>query len=159
MSTIKVFDYIEDLDAFLVRLEFTALSERLGLTEWSPVVWIGRLFMLDNDYGEHWFDNWDEREVLEERAAVLGIASYDLMVVLPSRITNSDDGPCNSSEVRKAFWTDVLKSLTLSYELIFEKARHNNSQMADLVARYPDLPVEVIANLEERIAEIKATLV
>ena len=36
--------------------EYRHLADRLGLTEWNPVVWIGRLFALDNDYAEHWFD-------------------------------------------------------------------------------------------------------
>ena len=47
---------------------FAKISEYLGLTEWNPVVWIGRLFTLDNDLGEHWFDNWDLRDALSERA-------------------------------------------------------------------------------------------
>jgi hypothetical protein len=66
MQTVRVFKYIDQLDAFVVTDEYRHLAEQLGLSEWNPVVWIGRLFTLDNDYGEHGFDNWDEREALEE---------------------------------------------------------------------------------------------
>lgn len=156
MPSIQVFEHIEALDAFLVTPEFAALSERLGLTEWTPAVWIGRLFFLDNDYGEHWFDNWDEREALEARAAELGIESHDLMVVTPWRHHNGDDGPCNTDEMRKAFWTDVLKSLTLSYGLLFEKARQHNRDMKELSETYPDLSGYIL-DLEERISEITAS--
>ena len=159
MQTVKVFNYIEALDAFLVTPEFCAVSERLGLTEWTPVVWIGRLFFLDNDYGEHWFDNWDEREALEARAAELGINEYDLMVVVPSRFQNGKDGPCNSDEMRKAFWTDVLQSLSLSYDLLFEQARYNNRQMKEMSVKYPNVPPDMfLSDLEERIAGITASL-
>ncbi len=27
-------------------------------------------FMLDNDYGEHWFDNWDKREEIQEKFVI-----------------------------------------------------------------------------------------
>lgn len=157
IQTIQVFNYIEALDAFLVTPEFAAVSDRLGLTEWTPVVWIGRLFFLDNDYGEHWFDNWDEREALKVRAAELDIDDSELMILNPWRFQNGKDGPCNTDEMRKAFWTDVLESLKLSYELLFEKARQHNQAMKDLCERYP-IQIEYVEDLEERIAEITASL-
>jgi hypothetical protein len=49
------------------------------------VVWIGRLFTLDNDYGEHWFDNWDEREEKASDAHALGIEPEELLIVNPER--------------------------------------------------------------------------
>ena len=67
MDKSKVFQYIPELDAFTVTDEYRVIADTLGLTEWNPVVWIGRLFTRDEDFGEHWFDNWDEREALEER--------------------------------------------------------------------------------------------
>lgn len=70
----KIFRYLDDLDCFVVSEEYQRLADQLGLTEWSPVVWIGRLFTLDNDYGEHWFDNWHLREPLEEAAAQRGLS-------------------------------------------------------------------------------------
>lgn len=151
MTVIKVFDYIEELDAFKVTKEFAELNDYLGLTEWNPVVWIGRLFILDNDYGEHWFDNWDEREEIADKAKRLGIDENELLIIVPERFENGKDGPCNLSEIRRNFWTDVLKSLELSYELLFEKAKLNNKRMEEI-------GLDHIENLEERITEIKSSL-
>ena len=62
MSTsVRIFRYISDDDAFLVTDEYHKIADAIGLSEWHPAVWIGRLFILDNDLGEHWFDNWDIR--------------------------------------------------------------------------------------------------
>lgn len=152
MSGVRIFRYIDALDAFVVSDAYRSLADQLGLAEWQPAVWIGRLFMLDNDYGEHWFDNWEEREALAGRAAELGIDSDDLMIIVPERLANGDDGPCHPSELRKRFWTDVLKSLELSYELLFEEARLLNTRTKEI------LPDEYIEDLEERIRQIQATL-
>jgi len=152
MKTVKVFKYIDQLDAFLVTNEYHGISEKLGLMEWNPVVWIGRLFTLDNDYGEHWFDNWEERELLKGHAEKLEIPYEGLLVVAPDKFKNDADGPCNPPDLRKRFWTDVLKSLELSYETLFEEARHLNRLAKD---RLPD---EFIADLEERIAKIQLSL-
>jgi hypothetical protein len=150
MPTVRVFKYIDQLDAFVVTDDYCRLADQLGLTEWHPVVWIGRLFILDNDYGEHWFDNWDERAALEDEAQKLGIASEQLMIIVPDRFKNDYDGPCHSSTFRKQFWTDVLKSLELSYDTLFEEARQQN------VARKAYLPDEYIADLEARIVAIQS---
>ena len=152
MSGVRVFKYIDGLDAFVVTEQYRHLADYLGLTEWHPVVWIGRLFSLDNDYGEHWFDNWDEREVITARAAELGIEPSDLMIINPDRLTNGADGPCHSPELRKRFWTDVLKSLELSYELLFEQARERNTRVRVIA------PDEYVEDLEERIRQIQETL-
>ena len=150
MKTVKVFQYIEALDSFVVTEEFRQLSNELNLTEWHPTVWLGRLFTLDNDYGEHWFDNWDLREERQEQAEALGIASSDLMVIDPARFVNNVDGPCHPVEIRKLFWCDVLQSLALSYSLLFEAARYWNEKTKPF---RPELYVE---DLEERIARIAA---
>ncbi len=47
MNNIKVFDYIEQLDCFVVNKDFKEIADYLGLTEWNPVVWIGRYFFLE----------------------------------------------------------------------------------------------------------------
>ena len=151
MPTVRVFTYIDQLDAFMVTDEYRDLADWLGLTEWHPVVWIGRLFTLDNDYGEHWFDNWEEREVLADAARQLGIASDALMIIVPERFKDDADGPCHPPTLRKQFWTDVLKSLALSYDTLFEQARQSNARTQAI------LPEEYIADLEERIAAIWAS--
>lgn len=149
---IKVFQYLKELDAFTVTKEFAEVSDLLGLTEWNYAVWIGRFFTLDNDYGEHWFDNWDERESLSEKFGNLEITENDLLIVVPERFADGKDGPCNPPEIRKLFWTDVLKSLELSYELLFSKARLFNNRENQHKTEY------YIENLEERIAKIQANL-
>lgn len=147
---IRVFRYVQELDGFLVADEFRRISDYLGLTEWHPVVWIGRLFTLDNDLGEHWFDNWSEREAIEDRAKAQEIDSADLMIVVPERFEDGRDGPCHSPSFRKAFWTDVLKSLELSYEVLFEEARATNARAKQ------HFPEDHIADLEERITAMEA---
>ncbi len=169
---IKVFDYIAELDCFVIRKEFREIVERLRVTEWTPVVWICRLLALDNDFGEHIFDNWDERENLAKKAAGLGYDDEDLMIVVPERFTDHDpfcihcsegvdkaycpkcgepiyvgpDGPCHSDAQRKRFWTDVFKCLTLDLETIFEEAR-----WIKLIPVPEDEPFD----LEEEITKIK----
>jgi LexA DNA binding domain len=149
MRTVRVFQYIDQLDAFVVMDEYRHLADQLGLIEWNPVVWIGRLFTLDNDYGEHWFDNWDERAALEGEAQKLGIASDQLMIIAPDRFKNDADGPCHTPPFRKQFWTDVLTSLALSYDTLFEAARQNNATIKEC------LPDEYIKDLEDRIVTIQ----
>ena len=149
MKRIKIFRYIEELDAFLVTDEYRQVANRLGLSEWHPVVWIGRLFTLDNDFGEHWFDNWTLREEKARAAERLGIASEALMVIDPERFKDDRDGPCHPAAFRKAFWTDVLISLELSYSLLFEEARQFNENIKELV------PQDYIKDLEQRIHDIK----
>ena len=61
MTPFSIF-ILDDLDAFVVTEAYGDIADTLGLCEWTPVVWIGRLFAMDNDFGEHWFDNWDLRE-------------------------------------------------------------------------------------------------
>ena len=148
MSSIRIFQYLDDLDAFLVTEEYHELAERLGLIEWHPAVWIGRLFALDNDFGEHWFDSWDEREAQAVEARKRGLEPERLLVVVPDRFQDGRDGPCHPPEIRKRFWTDVLMSLELSYELVFEMARWNNERVHQL------RPDDAITDLEERISEI-----
>ena len=89
----KPFRYLEELDAFVVTEEFDALATEIGLSEWHAAVWIGRLLAMDNDYGEHVFDNWDEREAIEAAAHEKGIDSHDLMIVVPTRFFDGWDGP------------------------------------------------------------------
>jgi hypothetical protein len=143
---IKVFDYITELDCFKVNKEFSEINNDLGLCECSDVVWIGRYFSLDNDFGEHWFDNWDERDAAEEKASALGYKYEDLLFIKPERFQNGEDGPCHTDEQRKMLWTDVCKSLHLSIETIIEEARKNNDKSKN--------SEDYIEDLEERIARI-----
>ncbi|MFA5992721.1 MAG: hypothetical protein WC796_03375 [Candidatus Pacearchaeota archaeon] len=120
---IQVFDYVPKLDAFVVRPEFERFVRRFGLYEWNPVVFIGRYFARDNDFGEHWFDNHDLREEIAERAYRLGYEPEKLYIIDPKRFRDERDGPCHSDELRKQFWTDVLKSLRLSRKFLRNEAK------------------------------------
>lgn len=155
---IKAFLYLPKPDCFVVAPELQGLCDKLHLTEWSAVVWMGRLFARDQDFGEHWFDNWEEREELE--GIPEGMDEEQMMIVVPERFTQGDcycihcfdppvcnevehyrrlpcpkcgkdihvgpDGPCYPDKVKKLFWTDVLDSLHISLNTLFELARDNN---------------------------------
>jgi len=147
--TIKIFKYIHDLNCFVVDDEYKKISNKLGLTEWNEVVWIGRLFTLDNDYGEHWFDNWELRDNLADKAKQLGIDYDDLLIIDPDRFKNDKDGPCHTDTERVNFWTDVLKSLQLSLDTLISEARKLNEEN-----RLHD-EEEFLPDLEDRIQEIR----
>jgi hypothetical protein len=145
---IKIFSYLPTLDCFIVDPTYKKIADQLGLTEWNEVVWIGRFFTLDNDYGEHWFDNWALREPLEEKAKELGIDTTDLLILNPDRFKNDHDGPCHPPEERVLFWKDVLLSLHLSYETLFCEARKLNEE------RKVFDPEDYIPDLEDRIKKL-----
>ena len=147
-TRIRIFNYLPHLDAFQVTEEYRAIADDLGLSEWNPVVWIGRLFTMDNDVGEHWFDNWEERADLQEQAKEHGVDENSLMIIVPARFADGRDGPCNSPELRAAFWKDVLRSLELSDQLLFDQARNFN----ETAKSREDLADDVIPDLEARIA-------
>ncbi len=100
---IKVFNYIPELDCFDTTPEFKKICDEYGLVEWHEVVWIGRFFSMDNDFGEHWFDNWPERENAEEKAKKLGLSAECLFFIDPERFKDGRDGPYHNVEERKQF--------------------------------------------------------
>jgi hypothetical protein len=120
--TVRVFMYIEELDAFVVSERYRQIAEALALDEWTPVCWIGRLFLLDNDFGEHWFDNHQDRERREQEARRLGISTSELLILDPNRMIDGKDGPCHSDDTRGLFWKDVLLSLRLSLPTLYRAA-------------------------------------
>jgi len=148
VNMIKVFDYIEEIDAFVVTRQYKRIAETLGLKEWNEVAWVGRFFFLDNDYGEHWFDNWILRDRVEVRANELGIKLDDLLIIDPERFKNDKDGPCHSKEYRKRFWTDVLISLHLSVETLANEAKMMNK------GRNENDP-DYVSDLDRKIEEIR----
>ncbi len=150
MKSVTIFQYLPDLDCFVVSEEYRRIADQLGLAEWTPVVWIGRLFTLDNDYGEHWFDNWHLREPLAAAAERRNLTEDELLIIDPERFQDGKDGPCHSPAFRKRFWTDVLRSLELSFDLLADEARVFNEE------RLHYLPDEYIPDLEKRIAALAA---
>src|SRR5215212_1931348 len=86
-TSLEIFQYIADLDCFVVTEQYRRIADELGLIEWNPVVWIGRLFLMDNDVGEHWFDNWELREQLRPQAEQRGIA-YSFSTAYSARLVS-----------------------------------------------------------------------
>jgi hypothetical protein len=43
MTKVKIFNYIPELDAFVVTDEYREIADTLNLSEWNPVVWIGEI--------------------------------------------------------------------------------------------------------------------
>jgi hypothetical protein len=148
-ESVRIFQYLDDIDSFVVTDTYGDIAETLGLAEWTPVVWIGRLFTMDNDFGEHWFDNWELREEkgLSER----------YFLVDPERFKDGRDGPYHTAEFRKRFWTDVLKSLELSFALICDEARQFNERNRKwLLEEQPGiLEKDFIPDLESRIERLR----
>lgn len=145
----RIFQWHEQLACFVLDPGYKRLASYLGLSEWHEAVWIGRYFALDNDYGEHWFDNWDGREERDKQAEALGLDQTDLYVLDPDRFKDGRDGPCHSLEERCLFWKDVLLSLRLSSETLFREARQQNTSRLNSV-----LADEFIPDLEVRINAI-----
>lgn len=143
----RIFRHVEALDCLVLTPEYSQLAELLEIAGWESYAWIGRLFTLDNDYGEHWFDNEDEQDEREEAAERLGLDPEELLVVDPERFANGSDGPCNTPEFRKRFWTEVLVSLDLSEDLIVDKALAWHRQYSDSF---------LVEELEKRVADMRA---
>ena len=78
---------------------------------------------MDNAVGEYWFDNLVLREKIRPDAERLGSDADELLIIDPDRFQDGRDGPCNTPEFRKRFWTDVLVSLELDPQLLFDDDR------------------------------------
>ncbi len=128
LPDIQIFDFIEEGDFFVEHPDYKRVAEELGLGEWNNVVWIGRLFALDNDYGEHWFDNWELVEEKEELIKKLDYEESAIFMLNPERFKDGKDGPCNTDAFRRQFWTDVLRNLKLNLSTLIEKARQINEK-------------------------------
>jgi hypothetical protein len=149
LAMIKIFTYLDELDCFVVDPDYRKIAQQLGLTEWNEVVWIGRYFRLDNDVGEHWFDNWDLRAPLIEKAEKLGYDETELFIIDPDRFKDGSDGPCHSDDERKYFWKDVLLSLHLSMDTLIRESRKLNEErrLYDPEDYLPDLEARITAVL------------
>ncbi|NLR59324.1 hypothetical protein HGH93_14505 [Chitinophaga polysaccharea] len=126
MKSVKIFEYIDYLDCFVVHPAYKTIADQLGLAEWNQVTWIGRYFLCDHEKGALWFDNWELREQLREKASEVGLDAQDLLIIDPEKFKNKTVDPCHTPEERKLFWRDVFRSLELSMELLFSEARKIN---------------------------------
>lgn len=131
VGAVRVFDYHPAVDAFTVSAVYGAIADWLGLTEWHPAVWIGRLLAMDEDYGEHLWDNWDEREARTAAAEALRLDANDLLIVVPARHVAGRDGPSHSDTLRAHFWRDALRGLVLSTPTLEQAAAESGRSEAD----------------------------
>jgi hypothetical protein len=156
-TRIKIFEYVEQMDGFIASPAYHALADELGLTEWNPVVWIGRLFFMDNDFGEHWLDNWDIRESMRDKGTQLGYDVDTMFFLEPVRFQDGRDGPCHSDDFRTRFWTNVLQSLELDMTVLFDEARSFQNTLKDPIHAVPEGQDEIdeyVPDRESRIANI-----
>lgn len=150
---LQVFEYIEELDAFKVCPEFAEVCGKLGLNEWGiGPIFIGRYFCMDNDFGEHFSDSWDERDENEQAIKAAGYKEENLLFIRAEAFQDGRDGPCHSPKMRKMFWTDVFKSLQLSPEFLFDEARRTEKRYG---RHHERSPAERLAALEKAIVEIR----
>ncbi|MBN1428912.1 MAG: hypothetical protein JXB07_11050 [Anaerolineae bacterium] len=56
------------------------------------------------------------------------------MITTPDRPANGADAPCRPPDLHKNFRADVLQSLELSYDLLFDEARHRNAGVTRLIS-------------------------
>lgn len=97
------------------------------------------LFLVDNDVGEHWSDNWDLREPLRDKVTKLGLDETELFVINSERFNNRSH---YTDEERELFWKDILLSLQLSYETLFREARKFNEERTEFIPYDEDyLPI------------------
>ena len=139
----KLFIHHPAVGGFTYTAEYKELLEVLDLGWWDGRAWLGRLFSMDNDVGEHWMDNDELTEARASQAGRAGLDLHELMVLDPERMADGRDGPCNTTEFRMRFWTEVLAGLDLSEQLIIDSARAWHGQVSS---------AEEVAALEGRIA-------
>ena len=144
------FKYISELDCFVVNPEYKIIVDQLGLSEWNEVVWIGHYFAPDNDYGEHSFDYWEERDELEKKAESIGIKYDDLFIINLNRFKTNIDRPSHTESERKKGWIDNLKSLDLSLDTIIAESKKLNRENKDAGEPY-------ISDLDKVIEQLKAS--
>lgn len=150
LPDIQIFTYISEGDYFVEHEDYQDIAPDLGLVEWNAMVWIGRLFSLDNDFGEHWMDNF---ELIEQKQATLKetkrqLPMQPIYVIDPDRMKDGKDGPCHQAEFRKQFWTDVLRNLKINLGTLIDKARQVNKTEGKNPEDNP------LPNLERNIIEI-----
>jgi len=145
---IKIFNYISELDCFLINPDYKKITEKLNLSE---VAWIGRHFLLESSASENWMSkNADEK--LAKKAVKLGLKTKELLVISAELFEREKDASFNNILERKGFWTDVLSSLELSADTIFNEAIRVNSQRRKKDEKY-------LQDIEQRVEEIRYVLI
>jgi len=151
---LQVFEYVEELDAFKVHPKFAEICGRLQLNEWGiGPIFIGRYLCMDNDFGEHFSDNWELREARDSEIKSSEFEAEELFFIEPERFSDGRDGPCHSPEMRKMFWTEVFKSLQLSCDFLFKEARSNYERGVRLKSREEERFAQIVEKEIESISK------
>lgn len=142
---IRIFVYNADKKAYFFTQQYREIATTLGLVEWHPGVWIGRLFAMDNDFGEHWLDNVEDEDAMDA-------GGYRLVpdCFFFGRAGEKNDEPMHGPEIRARFWHDVLCRLELSLETIIAVAIRYNDEIAA-----SSFSVYWIPNMGERIIAVR----
>ena len=77
----------------------------------------------------------------------------ELLIIDPERFQDGKDGPCQPPALRKRFWTNVLRWLALSFDLLADEARAFNQE------RLRFMPDAYMHDVEARIAALRASAV
>lgn len=157
---IQVFRHVPDLDVFVCTDLYLKAAYGLRIAEWNPVVWIGRLFCMDEDYGEHWMDNEELFERCPPEMIQSRFGGRHPFLIRPSRMAAGTDGPCHSEDVRRRFWTDVLKSLRVSWSTLVAEARENNEncRKSGVLPEDADDDEGYVPDLEARIERVRVEI-
>ncbi len=166
----KIFDYRPDIssDTFVATKDYSRIARILHMDH-VLATWIGELFALDKSQGVNWFSNWCIQDklgeellkrhespadgeafnrLLQERYKV---RSYKDVVILN---LSDNYGKVDDSEFYRRFWIELLDSLHLRLETIFDEARTLNDRAERCAKHYGD-PFKPV-DLESRISRIKA---
>lgn len=125
-QAIPIFQYHESLDGFTIHPAYQKWFISTGVLESPPVDWIGCLLCLDNGFGEILFENDALRVKHADQIHALGLDPSQVFFLEPKRFQTGEDGPCHTDEFRKSFWTQTLRQLRVTPELL---QRLNTSQI------------------------------
>jgi hypothetical protein len=145
---IKIFTYIPELDCFVINPEYKKIANTLNLDE---LTWIGKYFLLEGDTTRGWIGKTNDK-ILEKQAIKLEINPADLLSINPEIFQQGQDDSHYSILERKGFWTDVLISLELSADTIFNEAIRVNNERDQKDKKY-------LSDIEQRIEKIRFVLI
>ena len=154
---IQVFQFVPELDAFVCTPLYVRIARALRIVEWNPSVWIGRLFCMDNDYGEHWFDN-EVTQATIDRAYAMGFTWPCRLD--PDRFKDDENGPCHTPEMRRRFWSDVVRTFRLSWSTLVAQALENNEKClkAEILPESDDDHEGYVPDIQARIDNLLRNL-
>lgn len=154
--TIKVFKKLHNFNAYILEEKYKEICKTLGIIGWEQYAFIGRFFLMDNDSGEHWMDNWELRESISPSLPP-NLDESEILIIDPSKFQNKIDGPNHTNHERLSFWTDVLNSFHISLDTLINEARKNKKSWEEIGYTQEEVNEgKYIHDLEERIKKLKS---